>query len=390
MRRMEPRKRASTPSGGGSASDGRRRPGQPLRDLRRGRPRRRARAVRRTQPTDTAAGKRGKPSDRALPGALRGPRLGRHGGDAGRRLLQRRSPSGGERGSPTRSRCRDRGHAGDRRPRSHEHRRRPSSRPAGSASPSCVSASRAAIKGPRHFVARLLGIVEIDADERIVGARRVRPRRHRRRLRGARRPVPRRRSGRPRAHVVGHRAGYAALNRHELPPTTPDWVNIDHRRATAFASGDLTAYIRAAWDLTPDLSIYIEAVHRLNDLGAVVTHAAHGTSQEGFDAEWRVIDILTVEGDLINRCEIFDEADLDAALARSTSSAAGAAAGKRGKPSGRTLLDVLRGPRLGRNGGDAGRRLFHRRSPAGRERRDPTRSGCRDRKMRAAADLGFT
>ena len=26
--------------------------------------------------------------------------------------------------------------------------------------------------------------------------------------------------------------------------------------------------------------------------------------------------ILTVEGDLINRCEVFDEADLDAALAR--------------------------------------------------------------------------
>ena len=43
---------------------------------------------------------------------------------------------------------------------------------------------------------------------------------------------------------------------------------------------------------------------------------AHGTSQEGFDAEWREIDLLTVEGDLINRCEIFDEADIDAALAR--------------------------------------------------------------------------
>ena len=63
-------------------------------------------------------------------------------------------------------------------------------------------------------------------------------------------------------------------------------------------------------------SIYIEAVHRLSDLGAVVTHAAYGTSPEGFDAEWREIDLLTVEGDLINRCEIFDEADLDAALAR--------------------------------------------------------------------------
>ena len=28
------------------------------------------------------------------------------------------------------------------------------------------------------------------------------------------------------------------------------------------------------------------------------------------------IDILTVEGDMVNRAEVFDEADLDAALAR--------------------------------------------------------------------------
>ncbi len=107
------------------------------------------------------------------------------------------------------------------------------------------------------------------------------------------------------------------------------------------------------------LSIYIEAVHRLSDLGAVVTHAAHGTSQEGFDAEWRVIDLVTVEGDLVNRCEMFDEADLDAALARFDElSSTGAAAGKRGKPGSRALLDALRGPRLGRDGGDAGRRLL--------------------------------
>ena len=64
------------------------------------------------------------------------------------------------------------------------------------------------------------------------------------------------------------------------------------------------------------LNIYIEAVHRLNDLGAVFTYVAHGTSQEGFDAEWRGINMMTVEGDLISRCEVFDEADLDAALAR--------------------------------------------------------------------------
>ena len=72
-----------------------------------------------------------------------------------------------------------------------------------------------------------------------------------------------------------------------------------------------------------DLNVYIEAVHRLSDLGAVFTHVGHGTSREGFDAEWRTVDILTVDGDLINRCELFDEADLDAALARFERAAAG-------------------------------------------------------------------
>ena len=38
-------------------------------------------------------------------------------------------------------------------------------------------------------------------------------------------------------------------------------------------------------------------------------------SPEGFDAEWRMIDVLTVEGDRFSRCELFDETDLDAALA---------------------------------------------------------------------------
>ncbi len=57
-------------------------------------------------------------------------------------------------------------------------------------------------------------------------------------------------------------------------------------------------------------------MHRLNDFGAVVTHTADGTSPEGFAAEWRMIQVLTVEGDQVGRCELFDEADLDVALAR--------------------------------------------------------------------------
>jgi len=109
---------------------------------------------------------------------------------------------------------------------------------------------------------------------------------------------------------------YAALNRRELPPRTPNWLNVDHRRMTMLAPGDLTADARAAWDVTPNVTYYLEAIHQLSNLGAVITHAAVRTSHDGFDAEWRGIDLLTVEGDLINRYESFDETDLDTALAR--------------------------------------------------------------------------
>ena len=109
-------------------------------------------------------------------------------------------------------------------------------------------------------------------------------------------------------------SSFATFNRHEI--LAADWVTIDHRRATPFESSNMTTSIHRIWDLTPDLNIHIETVHRLNNSGAVISHEGHGTSQDGFDAEWRAIDLLTVEGDLITRCEIFDEADLDAALAR--------------------------------------------------------------------------
>ena len=110
--------------------------------------------------------------------------------------------------------------------------------------------------------------------------------------------------------------GFAALNRRELPPTTPDWVNIDHRRGTSIAPGEMHELLNTAWNLTSDLRTFIGEVHRLNSLGAVVTHLSHETSPEGFRAEWRVVSVLTLEGDMLSRCEVFDEADLDAALAR--------------------------------------------------------------------------
>ena len=104
----------------------------------------------------------------------------------------------------------------------------------------------------------------------------------------------------------------------------------------------MTAYVRAGENLTPDSRIYIETVHRLSHLGAVVTQVMKGTSRDGFDAEWREVDILTVEGDLINRGELFDEADIDAALARFDELApADAAAGKRGSQVAERFLACL-------------------------------------------------
>ncbi len=138
---------------------------------------------------------------------------------------------------------------------------------------------------------------------------------------------------------------YASITSRELPATTADWVNHDHRRAAAFAPGDAIEYIRAAWDLTTELNLYVEDVHRLTDLGAVVTHASHGTSREGFDAEWRAVNIFTVEGEQISRTEMFDEADLDTALAKFEElKPPSNAAGQRGNQSRPTVLDLLRGP----------------------------------------------
>jgi hypothetical protein len=109
---------------------------------------------------------------------------------------------------------------------------------------------------------------------------------------------------------------YAGFNRHELPASTQDWSTVDHRRVTTMAPGDLIANLRESWQITSDLKVYIEAVHQLSEFGSVFTHAAKGTSQEGFEAEWRAIDLVMVQDDQVTRAEIFDEADLDAALSR--------------------------------------------------------------------------
>ena len=109
---------------------------------------------------------------------------------------------------------------------------------------------------------------------------------------------------------------FSMLNPREIPPTTAAFQSVDHRSAAAYSPGDLEAYVHAGWQLDQNIKTHIEAVHRLNSHGAVVTHAAHGASWDGFEAEWRGIDVLSVEGELIGRGERFDEGDLNAALQR--------------------------------------------------------------------------
>ncbi len=70
------------------------------------------------------------------------------------------------------------------------------------------------------------------------------------------------------------------------------------------------------WDLTPDARFRIEAVYRLSSVGALATHTVEATSREGFSVESRLIEIFIIEGEQFNRWELFDETDLDAALAR--------------------------------------------------------------------------
>ena len=237
-------------------------------------------------------------------------------------------------------------------------------------------------QGPEAYLSEALGIVEIDAEERIVAfvtldlddidaafaeldARYL--------------------AGEAAAHAHTWSViteGYAAQARHEFPAMTPDCVTIDHRRVTAFAPGEMTAYIRAGWDLGQTIRIYVEVVHRLSDLGAVCTYAAHGVSREGFDGDWRGVNLGTVDGDMLNRCELFDDADVDAALARfdQLSRSAPRLENSATRVQRAPFLASRCGPRLGRRGSNSSRKRFQRRSPASGERRGPARSRCQHRK----------
>ncbi len=68
---------------------------------------------------------------------------------------------------------------------------------------------------------------------------------------------------------------FAGFNRHDLAPTTPDWVNIDRRSGITFPPGEMIEFLHAAWEVAPDVRYRIESVHRLNQ-GAAVVMARRG------------------------------------------------------------------------------------------------------------------
>ena len=118
---------------------------------------------------------------------------------------------------------------------------------------------------------------------------------------------------------------------------------------------------------------------------------AKGTSREGFDAEWRMIDIFTVDGDLISRCEIFDETDLDAALARfdELQPQAPRLENAASQVNERVLQAHFAARDWDAMAEHAGRRYFYTTIAARGERRHPTRSGWHMiEDMRCIADVG--
>ncbi len=218
------------------ASDGRGRPDQPLRAVRRGRPRRRAREVRRAR-----AGRRRDWKTRQAEWferfwtLLRRPATGTRWRETDcRGRLQRRSSPGGERRDPTRSRCRHREHAGHRRRRGQEHRRSTVIATRGERLALLVYAFRARPR-PEAFGAELLDHRrESTPTTGSLAASRSTPTTSTPPSRNstpgtspAKRP-PTRTRGR------SSRGPMPQLNRHEVPESTPDWVNIDHRRAIAY------------------------------------------------------------------------------------------------------------------------------------------------------------
>ena len=75
---------------------------------------------------------------------------------------------------------------------------------------------------------------------------------------------------------------------------------MDHRHSRSSRRVIWTRYVAASHGTSHRTSPSASRLcYLLNDLGSVFALVAHGTSQAGFDAEWRMINSLTVDGDLV-------------------------------------------------------------------------------------------
>ena len=102
-------------------------------------------------------------------------------------------------------------------------------------------------QGPAAFLTEALGIVEINADERIIAT-----------VAFGIDDIDAAIAELDARYLAGEATvyartwstiarGFAALNRGELPAVTQDWVNDDHRHAASMAPGEGIAYFRASW-----------------------------------------------------------------------------------------------------------------------------------------------
>ena len=170
--------------------------------------------------------------------------------------------------------------------------------------------------------------------------------------------------------------GVGELNRHERGPTLGGLSYVDHRRIP-FAPGDYGRAIEDLRELVPDARYRATAVHVLDAYGTVFTLAFEGTDTRGNELQWtRTCSWGFDEG----RVEVYEDDDLDAALARFEEL----------RPLKRRLENAATEVEerfqacfaardwaaMARN---TGRRHFRRRSSTGSERRDPTRSRCQNR-----------
>ena len=137
----------------------------------------------------------------------------------------------------------------------------------------------------------------------------------------------------------------------ETPRTTPDWVNVDHRRATRFAPDDLTA-------LHPCHVGPHTGLHDLHRGCASAERPRSGRHPSGArdltrGLRRRVADNSTSDGRRRPDQPLRDLSTRPTSTPRSQDSTAqpsDAAVGKRGKPGVRAHADVLHRPRLGRHG----------------------------------------